>query len=116
MYMTGKEELFEVLNHEFDLAKACSGWGSRYLGFEPIDIITNTTLLTPNTIYKTLRALLLCGYLSRPYRKTYFVINRIPEDLTCKELERQARQVLEGRRKNGTPPISEDYNYKNKKR
>ena len=109
MYMTGKEELFEVLNHEFDLAKACSGWGSRYLGFEPIDIITNTTLLTPNM-------LLLCGYLSRPYRKTYFVINRIPEDLTCKELERQAHQVLEDRRKNGTQPISEDYNYKNKKR
>lgn len=34
------------------------------------------------------------------------------DDLSCKKLERQARQVLADRRKNGTPPISEDYNYK----
>lgn len=68
------------------------------------------------TTTKMVRQLLLCGYLARSERGVYTVLHKIPDDLSCKKLERQARQVLEDRRKNGTPPISKDYNYKNKKR
>lgn len=72
--------------------------------------------LKPMLRAKMVRQLLLCGYLARSERGVYTVLHKIPDDLSCKKLERQARQVLEDRRKNGTPPISKDYNYKNKKR
>lgn len=104
MYMTGRQLLYEVLNE----------WSDR--SFTLNELSNRVWSLNYVTTTKMVRQLLLCGYLARPERWVYTVLHKIPEDLSCKKLERQARQVLEDRRKNGTPPISEDYNYKNKKR
>lgn len=69
-------------------------------------------ILSYSTVAKTMRQLLVCGYLSRPERGEYYVEKSTKDIVSSKRLEIRAKEIGKLMLL-GATPITKDYNHRN---